>query len=30
MRDQKKHSGQLISVVLMPAGTKDVQVKSLM
>lgn len=28
--DQKKHSGQHICVVLMPAGTKDVQMISLM
>lgn len=28
--DHKKHSGQHICVVLMPAGTKDVHIKSLM
>lgn len=28
--DQKKHSGQHSCVILMPAGTKDVRIKSLM
>lgn len=28
--DQKKRSGQYSCVILMPAGTKDVQIKSLM